>query len=84
MKTNFIREMDKIVAGLAGMFYMLLERDFVRVYREYVEETKRKQAMSAEDVKDQAELAKFIEEHARTSSKRMTNYQHSHFYPKQA
>jgi len=36
MKKNTIRELDKVVPGLSGLFYMLLEKDLVRVYREYV------------------------------------------------
>lgn len=77
MKTNFINQLEKVVPGLAGMFYMLLEKDLVRVYRDYVEETKRKQAMSEEEAKDEADLIRRIEEESRADSEKMAGFEHS-------
>ena len=43
------------------MLYSIIERDMVRVYREYAEEKKRRQEMSEEEAKDEAELLQKIE-----------------------
>jgi len=34
-KENCIRVLTKYAQGLAGMFYGIIERDLIRVYREY-------------------------------------------------
>ena len=77
MKASFIKQMDKVIPGLAGMFYMLLERDLKRVYYDYVQEIKRKLAMSEEEAKDEADLIKKIEEESRKDCEKMAGFKHS-------
>lgn len=62
---------------------MLMEKDLVRVYREYVAELKRKQEMSEEQAKDEADLLKRIEEESKNDSEKMAGFVHSEYYPKQ-
>lgn len=38
--------------GLSGLFYGIIERDLIRVYREYSEEKKRKMEMTEEEAQD--------------------------------
>jgi hypothetical protein len=37
-----------MIPGFSGMLYSIIERDLVRIYREYITEKKRRQEMSAE------------------------------------
>jgi hypothetical protein len=48
MKRGFVESFDQIIPGFAAMLYTLIERDLVRIYREYITEKKRRQEMSAE------------------------------------
>ena len=36
-------ELDKVCPGLSGMFYSIVEKDLVRVYKDYEAEKKRKE-----------------------------------------
>jgi hypothetical protein len=55
-----MQTLDQIIPGFSGMFYSIIERDLHRIYREYTEEKARKQQMSEEEAKDEAELLKKI------------------------
>lgn len=61
IKRGFIASFDQLIPGFSGMLYSIIERDMVRVYREYAEEKKRRQEMSEEEAKDEAELLQRIE-----------------------
>lgn len=61
IKVNAVKLLDKFAPGLAGLFYGIVERDLIRVFREYDEEQKRKNEMTEEEAKDEAELLKQIE-----------------------
>jgi hypothetical protein len=37
MKINTVRELDRVVPGLSGLFYSIIERDLFRIFREYYE-----------------------------------------------
>lgn len=61
IKVNAIKLLDKYASGLAGLFYGIVERDLIRIFREYDEDQKRKNEMTEEEAKDEAELLKQIE-----------------------
>jgi len=46
--------MDAFLPGLSGMFYSIIEKDLIRVYREYLAEKKRKLEMTVEEAQDEA------------------------------
>jgi len=46
MKTNTVRELDRVVPGLSGLFYGIIERDLLRIYREFIDEEKRRREQS--------------------------------------
>lgn len=82
MKRGFVESFDQIIPGFAAMLYTLIERDLVRIYREYITEKKRRQEMSAEQAQDEADLLKRIEAEGKQDAEEMASFEHSQFYPK--
>ena len=35
IKANAIKHIDRVASGMAGLFYSIIERDLVRIYREF-------------------------------------------------
>jgi hypothetical protein len=81
IKRGFIQSFDQLIPGFSGLLYSVIERDMVRVYREYAEEKRRRQEMSEEEAKDEADLLKKIEQEAGEDAEAMAAFEHSQFYP---
>ncbi len=81
LKANTIKFLDKYAPGLSGLFYSIIERDLIRIYKEYDEEKKRKQGMTEEEAKDETELLKQIEEESAKDVDFMASFEHTKYYP---
>lgn len=53
LKARSIELMDDFIQGLSGMFYGFIERDFIRIYNEFLAEEKRKQQRTAEQIQNE-------------------------------
>jgi hypothetical protein len=80
IKENVVELLNKYAEGVAGLFYGLVERDLIRVYREYDEEQQRRREMSEEEAKDEADLIRQIEEEANRDAEAMAAFEHSKYY----
>lgn len=43
IKRGFTQSFEHLIPGFSGLLYSIMERDLVRIYREYITEKKRKQ-----------------------------------------
>lgn len=75
-----MKVLEKYAAGFSGMFYSIVEKSLIQMYKEYEEEQKRKRQMSKEEAKDEEQLVAQIEVEAHKDVEFMASFQHSKYY----
>ena len=74
LKNNIVNELNEYVPSLSIMFYSVIEKDILRIYKEYKDDKNRRNQMTEEDIKDEAELMNLMEEESAKDIDYLTNF----------